>query len=116
MGNLYQEITERRDELISAVDETDTTESYFSYYSKLVELALSLQKLDISYPDTAPNIANLNERRRATGEWIAFLIRLAARARERDIRGAREIMNKMPEYLIPETEDQEHSEDGQTPS
>ena len=94
-GELYPEIVQRRDNLIASVEERGIPETSLSYQAKMMELITSLHRLRIPFPKSIPNIEDLAADMDTTKEWYGFLMRLAARSREKDLKGAQGIMKRM---------------------
>ena len=89
LGELYDEIALRRDELIEVIDGTDKSESNLLYLAKTQELYTLLKKLKIPCPNKLPGTTVTAETKEGITEWCKFLIRLAAESRVRNIKGAR---------------------------
>ena len=88
-GCLYQDIVERRDELISMLDETPSAGKALTYYARLVELEKILLGLGIATPPTPPAFHDLPNSHQAIIEWGTFLMMMARDARTNDLKAAR---------------------------
>ena len=88
-GDLYDEIAQRRDELIGALDDSRESPKTLEYIAKLQELHVSPKALSIRCPERVPNTEITHENKPSFIEWATFLIGLAAVARNRDLKGAR---------------------------
>ena len=86
---LYEEIAERRNELISVIDGQAERRDGIACIARLAELRAALVRLKISTPQSVPSIHNIIEDRTAVSEWAKFLIKLAPQARLRDLKAAR---------------------------
>ena len=88
-GALYSEIAERRDELISVIEEKNASPHNIKYLAKIQELFISLKALNIPCPTNVPDTNFSHENKDDNVEWCSFLARLAALARVRDLKEAR---------------------------
>ena len=90
-GDLYGEISERRDELIAVLDDDKMTPHSIAYIARIQELHVSLKELGIACPNSIPITVLSPENKDAYVEWCGFLARLAALARVRDIKASKKL-------------------------
>ena len=96
---LYPEIVERRKELIAVIEQQESKVNNFYFHPKVIELTASLEGLGIPFPKMVPNIDRLETRVVRIREWYEFLVRLAARSREHDLKGGRKVMVRVSEVM-----------------
>lgn len=89
LGDLYDEIAKRRDELIGVLDNDQKSPETLAYLAKTQELYTALQALGIPCPAGVPDTELDRGNKQAFTEWCTFLMKLAAEARVRNLRAAR---------------------------
>ena len=94
---LYDEIVERRDELNAIAQQDTMPQIPLRYVSKIIELHVVLDGLDIDSPKKIPPPQKeiSEEQQETIADWAAYLSYLAARSRVQDLKGARLLM-KVP--------------------
>ena len=99
-GSLYDEIVERRDELVAIFDGKPSKGETYLYVAKLVELEDRLDRLDIHTPKGLPNIHNLQMNKSVVTDWMTCLMLLARDARSRNLARARKDNRRAPNESV----------------
>ena len=94
-GELYPEITKLKNQLLSVIEGTSSNSSNLHYVSKIHELSMLLQELDIPYPPGSPDIKLNQNNKKSVTEWCKFLIEISALSRLHRLKEARLLRKKI---------------------